>query len=420
MRMQAIILSVGTELTLGQTVDTNTAWLSQRLAEIGVPVLMHVTVPDELKPLQREIERACSLADVVLISGGIGPTEDDLTRSALASAMGVALESRPECLEQIRSFFASRGREMPQANAVQAMFPAGSQAITNTCGTAPGIRARCGRAEVFVVPGVPREMKVMYDRDIRPALAERAGGAVLLTRTIWCYGAGESEIGERIRDLMQRGQNPTVGTTAQQTVIGVRIGAHGRSPAAAQELLDRAVREVRSRLGELVFGEEEATLQSAVAALLQVQHRTVSTAESCTGGLLAKRLTDVPGSSAYFIGGVVTYSNQEKMRLLGVSEDLLRQHGAVSEPVAQAMAVACRERSGTDYAISITGIAGPTGGTPDKPIGLVYIGVADRRGCTVTAHRLGDSLTREEIRDRTCKIALNRLRLALRQAAGAD
>jgi nicotinamide-nucleotide amidase len=411
--MQAIILSVGTELTLGQTVDTNTAWLSQRLCEIGIPVLMHLTVADELEPLRREIERAAGLADVVLISGGIGPTADDLTRDALAAAMGVEIELRPAWVEQIRAFFTARGREMPQANAVQAMFPFGSEAIPNTCGTAPGIRARCGRAEVFVMPGVPREMQVMYEREVKPALADRAGGAVLLTRTIWCYGAGEADIGEAIRDLMQRGRNPTVGTTAQQTVIGVRIGAHGQSLPDAQHLLDQTVAEVRRRLGKLAFGEGKDTLQSVVAALLMRHRQTIATGESCTGGLLAKRLTDVPGSSTYFVGGVVTYSNQEKIRLLGVPETLLREHGAVSAAVAHAMAIGCRERSGADRAISITGIAGPDGGTPDKPVGLVYIALADAGGCEVTEHRLGDSLTREEVRDRTCKIALNRLRLKL-------
>ena len=215
-------------------------------------------------------------------------------------------------------------------------------------------------------------------------------------------------------------------------MIGVRIGAHGDSPTAARALLDETTGEVRRRLGELVFGEEEETLQSAVAHLLIVQHRTVSTAESCTGGLLAQRLTEVSGSSAYFPGGVVTYSNGEKTRLLGVRPELLVEHGAVSEPVARAMALACRERSGAGYAISITGIAGPTGGTSEKPVGLVYVGLAgpglvkplaDTRPagdvrCAVTRHLLGDSLTREEIRDRTCKLALNRLRLALLRAAG--
>ena len=415
--MNAITISIGTELTSGQTVDTNAAWLSQRLAEIGVPVLMHVTAPDELECIRGEIERACELAEVVLVSGGLGPTEDDLTRQALAAAMGVGLELRTEFVEQIRAFFVARGRGMPEANVVQARFPVASEAIANTCGTAPGIRAALKRATVFVMPGVPREMQEMFRRDVLPILAPRAGQAVLLNKVLWCYGAGESDIGQIIGDLMQRGRNPMVGTTAQQTVIGVRIHAHGRTRSEGQRLLDEVAAEVRRRLGILVFGEDEDTLSDAVARLLTRQGKTVSTAESCTAGLVAKSLTDVAGSSTYFLEGVVTYSNQAKTRLLGVPGELIARHGAVSRPVAEAMAANCRRLSGSDYAIGVTGIAGPTGGTPAKPVGLVYIGVADEKGCQVSEHRLGEQLTRGEVRDRAGKAALNRLRLRL---LGAD
>jgi nicotinamide-nucleotide amidase len=411
--MNAIIMSIGNELTFGQTVDTNSAWLSLRLAEIGVHVIAHVTVADELEPVRREIQRACELADVVLISGGLGPTEDDLTRHALAAAMGVELELHAELVEEIRCYFTRRGREMPEPNRIQAMFPRGSEPIHNTCGTAPGIRARLGKAMIFVMPGVPREMQVMYERDVLPALRPSTGQGILLAGTIQTFGAGESDVGERIRDLMQRGRNPTVGTTAQQMVIGVRIHAHGDTREQARSLLDATATEVRRRLGTLVFGEDDDTLWSAAARLLIEQKKTLSTAESCTGGLIAKSLTDIAGSSGYFLDGVVTYSNQAKTRLLAVPADLIARHGAVSPQVAEAMASNCRTRSGTDLAISVTGIAGPTGGAPDKPVGLVYIGLADADGCEVSEHRLGEFLTREEIRDRTRKIAVNRLRLKL-------
>jgi nicotinamide-nucleotide amidase len=411
--MDAIIISIGSELTFGQTVDTNSAWLSLRLAEVGVRVIAHVTVSDELEPIRREIARACELADVVLISGGLGPTEDDLTRQALATAMGVELRLRPEFLDEIRDFFTRRNREMPESNRIQAMFPAGSEPIHNTCGTAPGIRASVGKATVFVMPGVPREMKVMYELDVLPHLRAATGQGVMLARTILTFGAGESDVGDKIRDLMQRGRNPAVGTTAQQLIIGIRIHAHGETREAAQSLLDATAADVRARLGTFVFGEDNDTLSSAVVRMLIEQRKTVSTAESCTGGLIAKSLTDVAGSSACFIDGVVTYSNAAKTRLLGVPAEMIARHGAVSRPVAEAMAVNCRRLSGSDYAISVTGIAGPTGGTPDKPVGLVYIGLADPSGCEVTEHRIGDFLTREEIRDRTRKIALNRLRLKL-------
>jgi nicotinamide-nucleotide amidase len=411
--MKAVLMSVGDELALGQTIDTNTAWLAQRLAEVGVVTSLHLTVADDRKALEQEIRRASELADVVLISGGLGPTEDDLTRHALADAMGAELELRDEYVEQIRRFFAKRHLKMPDTNIVQATFPIGSTPISNTCGTAPGIRAEIGDALVFAMPGVPREMKVMFERDVLPHLTSQSGSGVILATTLWCYGAGESHIGEKIRDLMQRGQNPAVGTTAQQMIIGVRIHAHGKTRDEAGRLLDDTARDVRSRLGELVFGADDDTLWSAVARLLVEKKRTVATAESCTGGLIAKSFTDIAGSSDYFLDGVVTYSNEAKTRLLDVPADLIEQKGAVSAEVAEAMAVNCRERSGSDYAISVTGIAGPTGGTPDKPVGLVYIGLADANGCEVTEHLIGDFLTREEIRDRTRKACFNRLRLSL-------
>lgn len=411
--MKAFVLSIGNELTLGETVDTNSAWLARRLAEIGVLTVAHVTVADEREAIRRALAEATARAEVVLVTGGLGPTEDDLTRFALADLLGTALERDEASVAQIESFFRKRGRPMPEANVVQAMIPGGATAIANTCGTAPGIRTRYGDADIFIMPGVPREMQVMYERDVLPALRPSTGKAVIARRILWCYGAGESDIGTRIANLMQRGRNPTVGTTAQQTIIGVRIHAQGHSPEKADALLDADASEVRRRLGDLVFGQDDDTLADAVGRLLIERGRTVATAESCTGGLIAKALTDVAGSSAYFRQGVVTYANEAKIELLGVTEELIAGHGAVSAPVAEAMARGCRERAGTDYVLSVTGIAGPSGGTADKPVGLVYIGLADESGCQVTEHRLGDFLTREEVRDRTMKVALNRLRLRL-------
>jgi nicotinamide-nucleotide amidase len=416
--MDAIILSIGSELALGETIDTNSAWLAQRLAEIGVGVLRHVTVGDDIEPIRRQIEQACGEADVVLITGGLGPTADDLTRQALAAAMGVELVLRPEWVEKIRSFFACRGRSMPQANAIQAQFPAGSEPIENTCGTAPGIRASLGRSMVFAMPGVPREMREMFERDVRPMLAERTGGAVLIATVLNCFGAGESDIGQQIDDLMQRGRNPTVGTTAKQGVIGVRIHSRGRSAAEARKLLEATEQEVRRRLGTLIYGRDSETLSDAVARLLVEGGKTVSVAESCTGGLIAKRLTDVPGSSRYFRAGLVTYANEAKTMWLGVPADLIAGHGAVSEPVARAMAEACRRLNATDYAIGVTGIAGPEGGTADKPVGLVFISLADAAGCRVTRHLFGDFLNRGEIRERAASTAMNLLRLRLMARGG--
>ena len=411
--MDAIVLSIGNEIALGQTVDTNSAWLSGRLAEVGVQVVMHVTVADELAPLTREIARAAEMADLVLITGGLGPTEDDLTRQALAQAMGVDLVRSEPHLRQIEAFFAARNKPMPPANAIQADVPRGSTPIDNTCGTAPGIRAKLGRAEVFVMPGVPREMRIMYERDVLPAFVARTGGATITARTLLCFGAGESDIGTAIRDLMARGRNPTVGTTAKLGIIGVRIHAHGVSRTAAEDLLARDEAEVRRRLGDLVFGQDDETLAHAVGRLLAAREQTVSTAESCTGGLIAKQFTDVGGSSAYFMQGVVTYSNRSKTALLHVPAELIERHGAVSAEVAEAMARGCREFAATDYALSVTGIAGPGGGTTAKPVGLVFIGLSGPAGCKTQEHRFGETLSREDIRERAAAVACNLLRLKL-------
>jgi nicotinamide-nucleotide amidase len=446
--MIAEIISIGTEFTSGLALDTNSAWLSRRLAALGIAVRRHQTVADELNEIRASIEASASRSDVLVITGGLGPTADDLTRQALADAMGAPLENDPQALADLDGFFARLHRTMPESNAVQALRPRGSRTIANTRGTAPGIHARLQRAEVYVMPGVPEEMMTMFDRSVAPELAGRAGDQIILTRTLHCFGIAEAVVGEKIAHLMRRGRNPTVGTTAKQAVISIRIVASGRRESRGAEpvqsrdrkgavgegdlqsrnreradvgvhgdsalrLLEQDVVEIRSLLGDVIFGEEDETLESVVGGMLLERGVTISTAESCTGGLLAKRLTDIPGSSAYFIRGFVTYSNQAKVELLSVPELLLTGHGAVSEPVAEALAANCRAASDTDFAISITGIAGPTGGTPNKPVGLVYIGLADRRRVDTQRYLFGEHLTRREIRDRTCKTALNLLRLRL-------
>ncbi|NLX15256.1 MAG: competence/damage-inducible protein A [Phycisphaerales bacterium] len=411
--MNAIIISVGTELTSGQTVDTNSAWLSSKLAEIGIPVLLHVTAPDDVEPLSRQIETACAQADLVLVTGGLGPTADDLTREALAQVMGVELQIDPALAEQVRAFFARLNRPMPEANLVQAMLPVGSRPLENTCGTAPGIHTRIGSTKVFVMPGVPREMQIMYEQFVLPQLPRQDTGSVILNAVLYCFGAGESEIGQSIYDLMRRGRNPLVGTTAKQGIIGIRILARASTAIEARNLLEDEIKEIRHRLGPLVFGRDDETLAHAVASRMIANNKTLATAESCTGGLIAKTLTDIPGSSAFYSQGWITYANEAKIRLLNVPADLIESHGAVSRPVAAAMAVNARRLAETDYAISVTGIAGPAGGTPDKPVGLVYVGLAEPNHCEVTQLRLGNHLNREEIRWRTTCTVLNFLRLRL-------
>jgi len=410
---RAWIISIGTELTLGQSVDTNAAWLAEQLAAQGVRCERHVTVPDDLASIRDTLRQAADACDLIIATGGLGPTVDDLTREALAEAAGVPLETDAGSLEQIRAYFARRGREMPERNKVQARIPQGAQAIENTCGTAPGICMELNGTPCYALPGVPFEMREMFTRDVLPHLRAAAAGRVLRCRRLQCFGLGESDIGERLRDLMMPGRNPTVGTTAELGVIGVRINASGESAEVAEALLDETETEVRARLGMVVFGRETDTLASVVGAELAARGETLSTAESCTGGLIAKMLTDVPGSSVYFVGGAVAYANELKQRLLGVPAKVLASAGAVSEPVARAMVEGARRAFSTTYALAVTGIAGPAGGTADKPVGLVFFGLAAPTGVTVRESRFGSDAPRTVIRERAARTALNLLRLRL-------
>lgn len=415
--MRAEILTCGTELLTGAAVDTNSAYLSAELARRGVLVARHCSVADELDEFVAAVREACARCDLLIITGGLGPTRDDLTRDVLAAVTGRPLESDAEALASIEGFFAGIGRPMPESNRVQALRPRGATMLPNAWGTAPGLRVTIGRTTIFALPGVPREMKAMFAEYIGPFLDDSAAPAGVAIRAIRTFGAGESTVAEQIADLMAPGRNPAVGTTASEGVITVRIVANASSPEAAGELADRDQAEVVGRLGKLVFGFGDDTLPAVVIRELVARKATVATAESCTGGLIAKHLTDVPGSSAAVLAGFVTYSNEAKVSLLEVDAALIASHGAVSEAVAAAMAANCRRLTGATCALSCTGIAGPGGGTPGKPVGLVYVGLCGPEVSTVRECRFSDRLSREAIRDRTSKTVLNMLRLELASRA---
>lgn len=422
--MHAIILSVGDELILGQTVDTNSAWLSAQLAAVGVPVAAHLTVPDDQRAIEQAMLESVGRCDFLIVSGGIGPTEDDLTRQALAAVMGQPLELHAGWLEQLEQFFARRGRPMPAANRVQAMVPRGATMVFNHAGTASGIDAayRSGDQKtvcrVFVMPGVPTEMRAMFTRDVLPHVAEASCGAVILSRTLHTYGLGESAIAERLGELMQRGRNPSVGTTVSEGQVSLRVNARFPSCDAARRQLDATADACRAALGDLVYGEDGDDLPIVVGRLLRGQKDeagnpvTVATAESCTGGLLAKMLTDVPGSGDYFGRGWVTYDAEAKQEVLGVGFKMIREQGLVSEPVAVAMATGARERADATFGIGITGVAGPGGGTEDTPVGTACIAVVRDDGGFLarTFNFPGD---RHMVRDRAAKMALTMLRFQL-------
>ncbi|HEV7299307.1 MAG TPA: competence/damage-inducible protein A [Tepidisphaeraceae bacterium] len=411
--MNACILSIGDELVLGQTVDTNTAWIAKQMAAVGCEIVAHATVGDGQLEIETAIRELSQRADVLVISGGIGPTEDDLTRQALSAVLDAPLDRNDEWMAVLETYFARTNRKMPEINKVQAMIPRGATMIYNHAGTAAGVRARLGTCEIFSTPGVPKEMKAMFERDVLPWLVERGGGAVIASRILHTFGLGESAVGERLGALMTRGRNPSVGTTVSGGFVSLRLNVRAASREEADRQLNDTEAACREVMGELVFGRGDETLQGAVLTMLKAapNQPTVATAESCTGGLLAKMLTDLPGSSAIFRYGWVTYANAAKTSELGVPEALLNDVGAVSEPVARAMAEGARQKSGSTYALAITGIAGPDGGTADKPVGTVWIALASASGTLVRRfNTFGD---REMIRDRSAKMAITMLRYEL-------
>ncbi len=411
-----MLLSIGDELVLGQTVDTNTAWLAARLARLGIRTLEHRTIDDDLDAIAAAIRASAERCALLIITGGLGPTDDDLTRPALAKAMGVGLVIDPASLHALERFFKERGRPMPERNRVQAEHPQTSAMIPNTCGTAPGIDATLGRCRVFVTPGVPREMVAMYEKSIEPAIREAGGsGRTILTTKVNTFGSGESDIAERLGPLMARDRNPVVGTTVSDGIVSVRVRAEFEDLAHAQRELDATAAEVEAIVAPLAFGRDDTSLQQTLIRMLTERGLTIATAESCTGGLIAGMLTDVPGSSAAMLGGWVTYANAMKSGQLGVDDALLQAHGAVSAPVVRAMAQGAVERSGADLAVSTSGVAGPGGGTATKPVGTVWMGLAWREDGAIhtdarVAHFPGD---RDAVRDRSAKCALQLLRLHL-------
>lgn len=414
--MNAEILSVGDELTLGIVVDTNSAYLSERLAAIGVRVAYHASVGDVAAELEAALRTACTRVPLVIVTGGLGPTRDDITRQAIARVAGKELRLHEPSLAQIRQRFCNRGVPMPESNEVQALIPEGATVLPNTRGTAPGFLVTVGECLVAALPGVPSEMKAMFEAAVRPALLERSGGGtVLVTRKLRSYGLPESLVNEKVGHLMEAGANPAIGLLAENAIISVKITARGQDQSEARALIDGAADRVRAILGEALFGADEDTLEGAVARLLEARPQTLAVAESCTGGLICDRLTNVPGISRFLLAGLVTYSNEAKSELLGVAPERFAEVGAVSAEVCEAMANGARSRCQADLGLAVTGIAGPSGGSPTKPVGLTYIGLATEAGTDVKERRFAGS--REQVKDRTAKAALNMVRTFLLRRA---
>ena len=412
--MHAELLMIGSELISGAKLDTNGQWLCDRLASLGIPVRFSTLLGDDLDDNVAAFALACSRSDLVVTSGGLGPTQDDLTRVALARAAGVGLVQDDQALAMIECLFARRNRPMPDRNRVQALIPEGASILPNPIGTAPGIWMKTGIAHVACLPGVPRELQAMFDEELTPRLRSVGlAGRVIVSRTINLFGLGESEVEAKAPDLTARGRIPEVGITASDATISFRIRAEGADEAEALKLMQPTVDAIYERFGDLIVGEGTDDVAESLVTLLKSLGKTLAVAESCTGGLIAHRITRIPNVSPIFPGGVVSYANQIKTALLDVPESLLASHGAVSPEVAEAMALGVRLRFASDLGLAVTGVAGPSGGTPEKPVGLVYLGLST---ADTTRHRrleLGPEQPRSVIQSRSAKHALNFARLAL-------
>jgi nicotinamide-nucleotide amidase len=373
---RAFILSMGDELTLGQSLDTNGQWVARQLVERGIVPVEHVTVPDDLEAIVATFVRASKAADLVICTGGLGPTADDLTREGLARASEDVLVEDAASMGQIEAWFAKRKRPMMEINRVQALRPSRGRAIENSWGTAPGVHAVIGKAECFCLPGPPSEMKPMFERAVLPSL-KVPDGFLIIVRTIQTTGLGESEIATRLGALMDRGARVLVGTTASQGVVSIRVRYEGFDRAdEAQRAVDAVFERCLAAVEGHIVSEDDIGLSELVLREARRAGVKIATVESCTGGLIASQLTDVAGSSDVFVGGWVTYANEMKVGQVGVREETLQAHGAVSGATAIEMAKGGLRESGASMCISVTGIAGPGGGSEHKPVGTVHIAVA--------------------------------------------
>jgi nicotinamide-nucleotide amidase len=406
--MRAEIIATGTELLSGGVLDTNSLFLSEQLLPLGIEAAFKTVVGDNEKDMEEAFRRAMARAVVLIITGGIGPTEDDITRKVIAKMVKKRLVLNEDALKAIHTRLAGRGKEVLAANDRQALIPAGSRLLNNPVGIAPGFFVEEEDLFIAVLPGVPREMRAMFIEELRPILEERFREKIFIRRRVLhTCGVSESGVNQAIQDVLKRNE-PVVGLTAKEFGVDIRIISHQTAAEQAQALVDRTDASIREKLGDAVYSADGQTMEEVVGALLKQRRLKIAVAESCTGGLIGSRITNIAGSSEYFERGAVTYSNSAKTEMLGVPAELIERHGAVSSEVAAAMAKGIREAAKADLGLSVTGIAGPDGGSEQKPVGLVYTALASSQGVTTSEHRfLGD---REQIRMRASQMALDMVR----------
>ncbi len=406
--MRCEIIGVGTELLMGQITNTNARDIARELSALGVGVYYQTVVGDNAARLEEVFKQALDRTDLVILTGGLGPTEDDLTRETVARALNVPLEKDDSWERHLEDFFRKRQRSMSEINRRQAMVPKGAELLPNDRGTAPGIYLEARGKVVVLLPGPPGELLPMFRSQVVPRLQARlqAAGdlAVLRSRTLRVIGMGESALVSELKEILACQSNPTIAPLAKGAEVHLRITAHAPTPPEAENLIARTAAEIKAVLGDAVYGEDDEDLEAAVAQKLWAKKLTLALAESCSGGYLSHRLTNVPGSSLFFKAGLVTYSNEAKEQILGVDPRLLQRHGAVSQEVARAMAQRARLVCNTDLGLSITGIAGPKGGTPEKPVGLTYIALDTESGAFCRRYEFWGS--RLDIKERASQTAL--------------
>ena len=409
--VNAEIVAIGTELLLGQNVDTNSAWIAQQLALMGVDVFAFQAVGDNEKRLESALKLACERSQAVISTGGLGPTVDDVTRKVVARLAQKQLVFHDKIAKAIEDRFAKfrPGKPFPKVNLNQAFIPQGATILDNPNGTAPGFIVKVGKSHLACLPGVPFEMKAMFEDTLKPFLKSMApGGTVIKSRVYRTTGIDESALNEKIADIFEKSTNPTIGVLAHWEGVDIRLTAKAETEAKADTLIEGLGKDLTTRLPNFIYGWDQDNLETIVGRMLTTRHMTLATAESCSGGLISNRITQVSGSSNYFLRGYVVYSNEAKADSLGVDPQLIQRHGAVSREVAEAMASKVRQRSKADVGLSTTGIAGPTGGSPEKPVGLVYIGLADEHGTQALEFRFTGN--RDSVKKRTSQSALEMLR----------
>lgn len=409
--LSAEIIAIGSELLTPNFIDTNSIYLTEQLNAAGIPVVMKTIVGDDENYLEHAIRGSLERTPILIMIGGLGPTEDDVTRKVVARVLQRQLVLNDEILAKIQNRFKARGIEMPANNARQALVLTGSEVLDNPNGTAPGLWINAGKNQVILLPGPPSELKPMFETRCFPRLQKMSGGVVLARSVFRTTGLGESALDARIASIYTKYKNPETTVLARLGQVEVRLTARGKNQEEANRLLQEVGDQIDQALDKYIFARSEQSLEEVVGMYLVMKNASISIAESCTGGMLAERLTSVPGSSRYFMSGVITYSNESKMELAGIPPLLLEMQGAVSEEVARGLAEGIRQRAGTTIGVGVTGIAGPAGGSEEKPVGTVHVSVATPME---TAHRRfqfpGD---REKIRWQASQAALDMVRRQL-------